>query len=74
MKCHDPKDHTLTIDPDGSWLCSCGQWNDKLLGRIGSDYMLRHGVTEEVIRRWHRSHAKAWVINLEDSSYAGLQS
>jgi hypothetical protein len=57
--------HALTIEADGHWFCSCGQWNDKLLGRIGSKYMVDNGITEEIVRRWHRSHAHAIVLTLK---------
>lgn len=56
--------HELTIEPDGYWFCSCGEWNGKLLGKIGSDYTVKHGITEETIRKWHRSHANAIVIEI----------
>jgi len=61
---HDPKDHVLTIESDGYWFCSCGQWNGKLLGKIGSEYMNKSGITKETIRRWHSSHANAVVIEI----------
>jgi len=56
--------HVLTIESDGHWFCSCGQWNDKLLGKIGSEYMQKNGITEAVIQRWHSSHSNAIILEI----------
>ena len=61
------EDHILTITDDGHWNCSCGQWGDALLGPIGKN------LTEELVRKHHRSHANAIVINLDNPGTSELQ-
>jgi hypothetical protein len=58
MTTNSPDEHILTITEDGRWGCSCGQWGDKLLGPI-DEYL-----TEETVRKNHRSHANARVIQV----------
>ena len=66
MRYHNPDDHILTIDATGNWSCSCGQWGSRLLGSINGEHCRKNRITEEVVRRWHASHANAMVVQLED--------
>lgn len=63
-KCLNLKDHALTVDNDGHFRCSCGQWGDGYLGPIGGEYLTRSGITEATILDWHISHANAIVIEI----------
>jgi hypothetical protein len=55
-------DHQLTITPDGRWNCSCMKWGDKHLGPLTGDYCITQGITEQIVCKWHASHANAIII------------
>ncbi len=61
---NNPSEHILTIHPDGEYECSCGKWNSKRTGSLFSERHKKMGLTEEVIIKWHKSHANAYIIEI----------